>query len=478
MKYSRPVAALACGGLILVLAACSTDPTPSPPSAAAPTPTVPATLTPAAPFGLGNAALTSAVQGIGVVRPAQTANLGFAAQGLVSRVLVQEGEEVKQDQLLALLDVRPFDAQVAQAQAAVDLAQAGVAGLSEPPRAADKAAAAAQVRQAQVALAQARTGQTQGVRSARAALAAAQSNLQATRSKLAAATAQAQAGLDSANQALIQAAARYTQTETLWTYVQTHPDDPVQPVKGQDARTGQPIPNTLNDAGRENYHTQFIQAQAALQQAHDQVQQAQIAYDTNHQAETTGVDMAQQQVTQAEAALALQDLPSDADRVAAAQAMLDAAQASLDRLSAPPKAADLAAARARLAQAQAGLQAAQLARGYAELHAPFDGVIGSVRIHPGDPGSAPGLVPITLIDLSQVHIDVDINDVDIAAVQTGRPVDIVSDAQPDQHYTGTISYIAPDATLVNNTRTYTVRVQPNGAAGLRAGMRVRVQITR
>ncbi|HMA36352.1 MAG TPA: efflux RND transporter periplasmic adaptor subunit, partial [Chloroflexia bacterium] len=433
--------------------------------------------TPAGPLVVSTPALATGVQGIGVVRPAQTASLGFAAQGLVDRVLVQEGDSVKPGQLLAVLDVRPFDAQVAQAQAAVALAQAAMSGLSEAPRAADQAAATAQMHQAQIALAQARIGQTQGVRSARAALDAAQGNLQATRTKLAAATVQAQAGLDIANQALVQAQARYTQTQTLWTYVQSHPDDPLQPVKGQDPRTGAAIPNTLTDAGRENYHTQAIQAQAALQQAHDQVQQAQSAYDAARQGETTGVDLAQQQVTQAQAALAVQDLPGDADKVAAAQALLDSAQATLDRLSAPPRASDLAAAQARLQQAQAGLQAAQLARGYAELHAPFAGVIGNVRIHPGDPATAPGLVPITLVDQGPVHVDVDINDVDIAAVQVGQAVDMVADARPDQHYPGMVSYIAPDATVNNNTRTYTVRVQPAGPASLRPGMRMRVQIT-
>src|SRR5438046_2807065 len=67
--------------------------------------------------------LNTGVSGIGVVKPAQDANLTFAVQGTVDKVLVKEGDLVKQGQLLAILDVRTFDEQVGSAEAALEIAQ-------------------------------------------------------------------------------------------------------------------------------------------------------------------------------------------------------------------------------------------------------------------------------------------------------------------------------------------------------------------
>jgi multidrug efflux pump subunit AcrA (membrane-fusion protein) len=155
------------GLFALGLAACGTPAT----GGAQAIPTTPA-LTPAGPTAAPTA--TSAVQdgadseasvsGIGVVKPVQDANLTFAVQGTVDKVLVKEGDVVTQGQLLAILDVRTFDEQVE-------------AALTEARRVADVRAAQAQVRQAQIALAQARTSQTQGVRSAQAGVNTAQSSL-------------------------------------------------------------------------------------------------------------------------------------------------------------------------------------------------------------------------------------------------------------------------------------------------------------
>src|SRR5262249_49849881 len=198
MNHRHLARAVLVGLFALGLAACGTPAT----GGAEATPTTP-TPTPASPTAMPTA--TAAVQaapdaeagvsGIGVVKPAQDANLTFAVQGTVDKVLVKEGDVVTQGQLLAILDVRTFDDQVSAAEAALVIAQAQAAALTEAPRAADVRAAQAQVRLAQIALAQTRTSQTEGGRSAQAGVDTAQSNLQSTRERLSAGKTQAEAQL-------------------------------------------------------------------------------------------------------------------------------------------------------------------------------------------------------------------------------------------------------------------------------------------
>ena len=78
-----------------------------------------------------------AIAATGTVEPIQSADVGSQVGGTVTRVLFQEGQEVRNGQPLFELDPRPFRSALAQAQAALarDRAQAAAARL-----AADRAA--------------------------------------------------------------------------------------------------------------------------------------------------------------------------------------------------------------------------------------------------------------------------------------------------------------------------------------------------
>ncbi len=460
MNNRRLMTAALVGLLALGLAACGTQanagavatPTaqalrPANPTAAVPT---------AAPAAQPTANLKTSVSGIGVVKPAQDANLTFAVQGTVDKVLVKEGDLVKQGQLLAILDVRSFDQQVESAEAALEIAQAQAQALTEAPGAADVRAAQAQVRQAQIAVAQTHTSQTQGVRSAQAGVDSSQSNLQSTRDKLAAAKAQAESQLHSAAEALVQAQASYATAKVNWDYVANTGADPTNP-KTTDAASGKSKKNKLNDVQKRQYYESYVQAEAAMKQAEQSVQQAQVAYDNARQAEVTGIQVAEQQVTQAQASLETQNLPAGSDQVASAQASLDLARANLAKLTPAPQKSNLTQAQARIKQAQSSLDSARLSRERAELHAPFDGIINSINIDPGDPSAPAGVVPIYMLDVSALHVDVDINDVDIGKVKLGQPVVLDADSMAGVRYTGKVTFIASQD-------------------GLRPGMRVRALI--
>lgn len=75
-----------------------------------------------------------------------------------------------------------------------------------------------------------------------------------------------------------------------------------------------------------------------------------------------------------------------------------------------------------------------------------------------------------------MRVEVNISDTDIARVREGQVAEVRADAVPDEVYLGTVSYIAPTATVVGNVRTYTVRIVLDRQEGLRSGMSVRVNI--
>jgi HlyD family secretion protein len=229
---------------------------------------------------------------------------------------------------------------------------------------------------------------------------------------------------------------------------------------------------------KRQYYEAYVQAEAAMHQAEQSVQQAQVAYDNARQAEVTGIQVAEQQVTQAQASLETQNLPAEIDQVASAQASLDLARANLARLTPAPQKSDVAQAQARIKQAQSALDSARLSRERAELHAPFDGVINSINIDPGDPSAPAGVVPIYMLDVSSLHVDVDINDVDIGKIQLGQPAILNADSMTGTRYTGHVSFIATSATTNGNARTYVVRIALDKQDGLRPGMRVRASIER
>ena len=119
--------------------------------------------------------------------------------------------------------------------------------------------------------------------------------------------------------------------------------------------------------------------------------------------------------------------------VAAAEADLKEAQEALDELLAGPDPDEVAASRARVAAAQALADQARLV-------APFDGTVMSIGYNPGD-SIVPGQVGAVLADLSSLHVDTTVDELDIAAIQTGQAVEITLDALPDQVLMGEVAQI-------------------------------------
>src|SRR5690606_37028960 len=110
---------------------------------------------------------------------------------------------------------------------------------------------------------------------------------------------------------------------------------------------------------------------------------------------------------------------------------VDIAQQELDNLSVEPSASELARADSAVVNAEVGLRQAKLALERATLTAPFAGTIAQIGISVGESSassSGSAASAIVLADISSFHIDVPIDELDIALVDNGQKVIVTLDA--------------------------------------------------
>lgn len=223
-------------------------------------------------------------------------------------------------------------------------------------------------------------------------------------------------------------------------------------------------------------------ARANLDQAQAALDQAQAAY--NLVADRPDVAMLPQalQLQQAtiayEAARAGFELtmrkPSAAE-LAAARSAIAQAETTLARLQAGVSDEELLIARLSVEQAQLSLDQARHQLEGTILTAPHDGTITHVGIRPGELSG--GQSAFVLTDLSEFHIDVTVDEIDIGRIAEGQAVTVTLDALAGQALRGWVERIADTAQLDSGVVTYKVRVRLEPTeAPLRAGMTATVDI--
>jgi RND family efflux transporter MFP subunit len=144
----------------------------------------------------------------------------------------------------------------------------------------------------------------------------------------------------------------------------------------------------------------------------------------------------------------------DNSSVLSALVQYEGARVTLDKLM-NPSALTLATAQAQLDNAWQSLEQAQRQLGKARLIAPSDGVILQVSATVGGPSSGAAIV---LADVSRYHVDVLVDETEIAQVQTGQAAEITFDALPDASVAGSVSRIDPVGTVNQGVVYYAARV--------------------
>ncbi len=128
-----------------------------------------------------------------------------------------------------------------------------------------------------------------------------------------------------------------------------------------------------------------------------------------------------------------------------------------------------------LQSAELALQEAQTTYNDYTITAPFDGVIGNVTLQPGD--SAGPSTPIGTIVTKQYQSTIVLNEVNVAKVSVGNPVNITFNALPNVTATGTVTDVDVVGTVSQGVVSYNVVVSfGNDNPSIKAGMSINANI--
>ncbi|MCC7360860.1 MAG: efflux RND transporter periplasmic adaptor subunit [Anaerolineales bacterium] len=156
--------------------------------------------------------------------------------------------------------------------------------------------------------------------------------------------------------------------------------------------------------------------------------------------------------------------------VSVAYAQIVQARAVLSQTLAGVTPLQIEQAELSIAQAQTALDQAELRLSQTELHAPFSGIVGSVGVKVGEPAGT-ATPAVTLLDTTQFHLDVTVDEVDVAQLAPGQPVSVTLDALPGVALAGHVDRLGPTASTVGGLVSFSVRLALDDAhPDLRAGM--------
>ena len=224
---------------------------------------------------------------------------------------------------------------------------------------------------------------------------------------------------------------------------------------------------------------QLAAARAQVEQARVSLEQAQQSYDKIKDQPNAGMFPQSLQLQQAtiaydtaQANYRVTTRAANPSQVAAAQAQIAQAESALDRLKRGVSAAQVEVAQAAVDQAQLGVEQAKRRLENTRISAPWDGVITAVNAVEGTLAGGLGGPAIQIVDTAKYHLDVQVDELDVASLAPGQTVTVEVDALPEQKLTGSVISIAPAAaTTATGGVSYKVRIDVDPAdALLRAGM--------
>jgi membrane fusion protein (multidrug efflux system) len=197
---------------------------------------------------------------------------------------------------------------------------------------------------------------------------------------------------------------------------------------------------------------QLNESQVALAQAEDDYARRQKAYDTQ--------------------SVSGEELAHARDAVAAARAAVTAAQGGLSQTNASIEGTDIAHNPEVLA-AEAQLRAAAIAYGHMRIIAPLDGVVAQRTVQAGQQVAA-GTPLMAVVPLSNVWIDANFKEVQLARMRVGQPVTVKTDI-----YGGSVTYHGTVEGLGAGSGSAFALLPPQNASGnwIKIVQRVPVRIT-
>ncbi|AFY65804.1 HlyD family secretion protein [Geitlerinema sp. PCC 7407] len=265
------------------------------------------------------------------------------------------------------------------------------------------------------------------VKQAQAALAAAQKQAEAAKASISQADTSSQAQVTSAQGGITGASAAIADAQAAL----------------EVARAGVPVAQaqlaqaeaTLQKATTDYQRYQGLYAQGAISaQDRDAAKQAYDIAQAQRQSAQQQVTQAQAKVTQAQEGVAQAQAQLQTSRGSLQQAQASGVQTTVNR-------SQFEAAQAKIAEAEASLKQAQLQLSYTAIQAPAAGVVGHKTVEVGQqvqPGQ-----PLMAVVGTDLWIEANFKETQIAHMRPGEPVEITVDALPGHTFKGQVESLSP-----------------------------------
>jgi HlyD family secretion protein len=148
------------------------------------------------------------------------------------------------------------------------------------------------------------------------------------------------------------------------------------------------------------------------------------------------------------------------------QQSLDVAKANAESAAAQVSAAlaQESQARAQVQQKQAAVEVAQTNLDYTTIHAPIDGTVVARNVDVGQTVAASLQAPTLFTiaqDLTKMQVYAKTDESDVGQIRSGQKVTFKVDAYPRETFTGTVSQVRMNSTVVQNVVTYDTIVDFN-----------------
>jgi HlyD family secretion protein len=358
--------------------------------------------------------LTLSVAGNGKIETSREARLTFGSAGKLDKIMVAEGDRVREGEVLARLDTSALELAVDQAQMSLT--------------------------QAEVALTQAKL--------ARYTAEYDLDNMRNSGDSLQLALLNAQIALDTAENNLAAGITAVDFTVILAELNKAKAYYESVKLQGQDSNTTP-----------EDWDLVLQSAKESLDTAQANYDNALAGYDSRQ------VNLKKKQVEAAEASVAIaQKNIDDLDKnIALLEMKLAAAEHAVVQAE---QAVELA--KQSLADARRQLEEATIV-------APFDGVVAVVMAEEGDIIPSPSMVPTTIIQMinpDYLELVIEVDEIDIPLLELGQAAAISVDAMPDEEFKGQVTAVYPVPVEVGGVVLYQVKLEldTEEEGGIKVGM--------
>lgn len=410
--------------------------------------------------------ITEIVSVTGNTTPIQSLDLSFQAGGIIAAVYKNAGDNVSAGDMLVRLDTNGLQAQLAQAQAAVDAAQATLGELQ--------------------------AGATpQSIQVSETALTSAQQALTNTYTSIPNAVIDAYAKANDAVRNQIGTFYSSPDSNNPQLTFSVSDSQVFNNANAERVRVGEELNKWQAEiaalpplAGSLSTSTLNQVLQNAI--IHLSVVATMLNTDANAIVDASGLSVSTTETYKTDIANAITEVNAAStaintiqQTIASGDATVAQAQAQLNVTLAGSTPQAIAAQQAQVAQAQANLQSIQVNIVNATLSSPINGVVTVQNAKVGQVAVA-GQIMTSIISGNNFEVDAYVPETDIGKVAVGNSVNMTFDAFPGETFAGKVFYIDPAQTIVSGVVDYLVKTSFNTPdarikSGLTANLNINTQ---